>query len=115
MASEPDAATAALIAQMLREENPYEDADIYGIGDDDSDDCDYGSKRKKKRKNQSPGVHQKDLQKKNGRNMRRHIYHLEHGVNIASEEEAETDDTRKEKRRRDKLIKCQEYQWITFL
>ena len=55
MASEPDAATAALIAQMLREENPYEDADVYGIGDDDSDDCDYGStRRKKKRKKAAP-------------------------------------------------------------
>ena len=54
MASEPDAATAALIAQMLREENPYEDADIYGIGDDDSDDCDYGSRKKKKRKKAAP-------------------------------------------------------------
>ena len=52
-AEEPDAATAALIAKMLQEENPYED-DIYGIGQDDSDDDDYGRPKKKRKKKKAP-------------------------------------------------------------
>ena len=47
--ADPDAATAALIAQMLQEENPYGD-DVFGGYQDDSDDSDYGSNRKKKKK-----------------------------------------------------------------
>ena len=46
--SDPDAASAALIAKLLQEENPYGE-DVYGY-QDDSDDCDYGRKRKKKKK-----------------------------------------------------------------
>ena len=52
-AEEPDAATAALIAKMLQEENPYDD-DIYGIGQDDSDDDDYGRPKKKRKKKKAP-------------------------------------------------------------
>jgi SHAQKYF class myb-like DNA-binding protein len=48
-AEEPDAATAALIAKMMAEENPYDD-DVYGMYADDSDDDDYGRPRKKKKK-----------------------------------------------------------------
>ena len=51
-AEEPDAATAALIAKMMAEENPYDD-DVYGMYADDSDDDDYGRPRKKK-KNAKP-------------------------------------------------------------
>jgi hypothetical protein len=41
--ADPDAASAALIAQLMCEENPYCDGDgDYGGSKDDSDDEDYG-------------------------------------------------------------------------
>ena len=51
--ADPDAASAALIAKLLQEENPYGE-DVYGY-QDDSDDEDYGrAKRKKKKKPVKP-------------------------------------------------------------
>ena len=51
--ADPDAASAALIAKLLQEENPYGE-DVYGY-QDDSDDEDYGrAKRKKKKKAPKP-------------------------------------------------------------
>jgi|AntAceMinimDraft_12_1070368.scaffolds.fasta_scaffold81323_1 hypothetical protein len=50
-ASDPDDASSALIAQMLREDNPYGADDV--AYRDDSDDSDYGrggGKKKKKKK-----------------------------------------------------------------
>jgi SHAQKYF class myb-like DNA-binding protein len=53
--ADPDEASAKLIAQMLREENPYGDDALAGY-QDDSDDSDYGGGGKKKKKKKPPAA-----------------------------------------------------------
>ena len=52
--ADPDAASAALIAKLMAEENPYGDEGDYLEYNDDSDDGDYGKPKRKKKKKAPP-------------------------------------------------------------